>query len=267
MWSIRPKTESNRVGLVLARTLVISALTIGTVGSAVACGSEDAAPVRADATSSTQAPAATSAPAPTEAPATEPTIEVTYFEVDESNNLKFLVELTNNADQAIVGLETEWIAYDADNVIVGSQRDEPPTIPAGATLRYVAGSLGRTAGTATRVEVTVVDPGKFSEDAPSPFLEVVEVKVVPDEFWGPTSFEVLATVVAPAEGINRNDVVATLIVKDAEGTITFAEGTRNLFDGPEFLPGGSKFAMRFSLTFFEGSLDDVSVEAFLSPFF
>lgn len=260
MRSDRPDVEPKRVGLILARVLVISAIAVGSASGVAACSSEDAQAIRSEATVSTEAPATT------EAPAIEPTIELIFFDVEEEyDNMTFAANITNNADQAIVGLRTEWIAFDANDVIIGSLKSDQPTIPAGATFTYVSGSSFLD-GKAAKVEITVVDSGKFNKDAPSPFLEVTDVTVSPDEFFGPTSYYVDAVVVAPPEGVDRDDVRATLIVRNAEGAITYAGVSRNL-DGPDVFPAGSKFVIRFQLTFFEGSLDGLEVKSYIDESF
>lgn len=234
-----------------ARAVATGALIIGTFTGLAGCSSADPEPVTAEATTSTQAPAS------------DPTVELTYFSVNESTDvMRFAAEITNNADEAIVGMRTEWIAFDANDVIVGNRVKDQPTIPAGATLSYVGGAGGANlTGTPARVEVTLVDLGRFSADAESPFLEVSDISVTTSEFTGGYG-DVTATATAPPEGVRKDDLSTSLIIRNAEGVITKAEFISDVL-GPETFPGDSKFAVRFSLFNYEGPVDDVQIQVYI----
>jgi hypothetical protein len=217
----------------------------------VACSSDSPEPITADATTSTAVAAV------------EPSIEVTYFSVDpDFDVMRFVAEITNNANEPLVGLRTEWIAYDANDVILGNRIKEQPAIPAGATFAYVggAGSANLT-GTPARVEVTVVDAGDLDPEAASPLLQVADVTVNPNPVLG--GFEdATSTVTAPPEGVRKDELAPSLIIRDAEGSITEADFIGDIL-GPDVFPGGSKFSVRFSLFDYEGPADEVEIQVYV----
>ena len=229
----------------LAMVVVSIALTMS------ACSSETAAPIVGEATTSTAAPAI------------EPTIEVTYFAVDpQFDVMRFVAEIKNNASEPLVGLRTEWIAYDANDVIVGNRTKQQPAIPAGGTFDYVggAGSANLT-GTPARVEVTVVDPGSRDADAASSLLEVTDVVANPNTVLGGFD-DATATVTAPADGVRKDDLASSMIIRNAEGIITDADFIGDIV-GPDVFPSGSKFAVRFSLYDYEGPVDQLEIQVYI----
>lgn len=227
-------------------------LALSTVIAATSCSAGSSEPSSADATT-------------VEAPAATPVVEVVYFAVEsEFDVMRFVAAITNNGSEPITGLRTEWIAYDANDVIVGNRVKRQPTIPAGETFNYVggAGSANLT-GTPARVEVTVVDEGRFDAEAGSSFLAVTDVVANPNTVLGGFD-DVTATVTAPPEGVRKDELGSSLIIRDLAGAITEADFISDIL-GPDVFPGGSKFGIRFSLSGYAGPVDQLEVQVYLDP--
>lgn len=177
----------------------------------------------------------------------KPTVEVAWFNASgdtETGPLFYFVSLIKNpGSKAISGLKTEWVAYDANNTIVGSLKGERSAVPPNGTLHYVGGAGSAfLSGVPSRVEVTVVDPGKFADNYPAPF-KVENIELKPDLF--DNSYVVRAKVTTGADEIRSADIGANVVLRNSNGAIvggTFwqAEGL------PEVMPPNTAFTAEAS---------------------
>lgn len=232
----------------------------------VACGSEQSEPIVAEATIpttlETSIPVVAEETSTTQEPVLPPTIEVTYFAVNESDVARFVAEITNNADETLVGLKTEWIAFNSNEVIIGSFVREQPPIPPRGTLNYVGGAGGlNLTGTPARIEVTVTEVGRFVAETALPYLLVEDVQVNASQFSSGYD-NVTATVTAPENGVWKDEIQTSLVIRDAEGVVTYADFISDIA-GPEQFPADSRFAVSFSLLGYDGPVDNIEIQVYV----
>lgn len=172
-----------------------------------------------------------------------PTVEVAWFSATEDPLLRFVAIIKNPGNKAVAGIETEWVAYDANDAIVGSVRGRRPVVLAGSSLEYAGGAGGaHLSGEPARVVVTIVNPGKFVDEY-MPYLSVSNIEIKPD--FGIGQYEVRATVSTGPEEIASADLEAYSVLKNASGAIVGAEFwyPDSL---PERIPPNSAFALLIS---------------------
>lgn len=195
-------------------------------------------------------PAATSAaspsPTPTPAPSPEPTpdpqLELAWSWTDPEQTLvRFVALITNDGPDPLVGVETEWIAFDESGAIIGSFSSERPAIAPGETLAYVGGAGGANlSGVPARVEVQLASTGRFSA-VDTPRLEVSDVSLEADEFAGGASeYRVQATVATGDEAVASAELDIYIVLRDDAGEVVGGDWYEptNL---PSSVPAGSTF--------------------------
>lgn len=208
----------------------------------------------------TETPAASSSK-PVVAEAPSPTVAVDWFWTDEESVFRFLATISNSSDKAIEGLETEWVAYDSNDAIIGSKKGTRPTIPAGGVLTYVGGAGSfNLSGVPARVEVRIINPGRFTSDA-GPLIAVSDVKFEKDEF-GP-EYTVTAKASAPVE-LTTEYLGACIVLKNAAGDVVGADfwAPENL---PSTIPAGSSFAVEAGFITVDEKPASAEVVVFVEP--
>lgn len=221
---------------------LVPALLIAVLFAACAGEPETAAETEAPATSS---PTAVATPSPTPEPSPEPTpdprVELAWSWTDPEQTLvRFVALVTNDGPEPLVGVETEWIAYDDSGAIIGSFSSERPAIAPGETLPYVGGAGGANlSGTPARVEVNLTSPGRFAA-VETPRLEVSDVELSQDEFAEALEYRVGATVTVGDTAVSPEDLDIYIVLRDAAGEVVGGDwyDADNL---PSSVPAGSTF--------------------------
>jgi len=174
------------------------------------------------------------------------TAEVAWFWSSPEKDFplfRAVATISNPGEKALEGVQIEWIAYDADDSIVGSYKGTEPVIPARSSIPYVAGAgAANLSGVPARVDMRVSDPGRFTESAPTTFA-VSEVEL---DREGKNSYTVKAKVRTGDEEVSSETVFADAVLRNAEGKIVggdwwFSEGL------PETLPPNTSFKVEFVL--------------------
>ena len=179
-------------------------------GIAISCNSQETPPPSAEGSAE-----ATSTP--------KPTVEVAWFSAtnDPGPFFRFVAIITNPDKRAIAGIETEWVAYDANNTIVGSIKGPRPVVPPADTLEYVGGAGGANlSGVPAKVVVNIVDSGRFVDNY-APHFAVSKVELKPDFF--PNEYVVRAEITTGSEEVASADIQAYALLKNANGAIVGAE--------------------------------------------
>ncbi|MHB8740572.1 MAG: hypothetical protein ACYC62_05320, partial [Coriobacteriia bacterium] len=188
-----------------------------------------------------EAPITASSPEPApEVETPSPTVEVVWFWCDndvEDPYFRFVAMIHNPGTKALVGLETEWVAYDAEGSIVGSFKSKRPMIPPGATIPYAGGAGGANlSGAPASAQVTVTNAGRFADDPPQVFA-VSDVVVSAD---ATNEYTVTARATSGTDELASAGIAAVIVLKNEAGDVIggdfwLAEGL------PEKLPPGSTF--------------------------
>jgi len=189
-------------------------------------------------------------------------VEVAWFwSDDESTLMRFVAPITNPGDKPIEGLETEWIAYDAEDSIVGSFEAERATIPAGGTLPYVGGAGGAIlSGVPAKVEVRITDPGRYSSNA-APALAVTDIEFKKEEYS--SDYTVTARGTTDVE-LTSDELAAYVILRSAAGEIVGADFWMP-YNLPSTLPAGSKFTIEAALIPVSEKPDSAEVTLVVEP--
>jgi hypothetical protein len=136
-----------------------------------------------------------------------------------------VIELTNRGEQPLGGIVTRWDAYDAAGALVRSYARQQPVLAPGARFDYVAGAGPATLNASPAlVTVSVVDPGR-PVTAPSPFLEIDDVRIVRDEnstIPGGADYLVSATATTGAMAISRHSLTIDVVMRDDGGAVVGA---------------------------------------------
>jgi len=188
-----------------------------------------------------EAPITASSPKPEpEVETPSPTVEVVWFwcsnDVDDPY-FRFVAMIHNPGTKALDGLETEWVAYDAEGSIVGSFKGKRPMIPPGATIPYAGGAGGANlSGMPASAQVTVTNVGRFVDETPQVFT-VADVTVTAD---ATNEYTVTAKATSGANELASAGIAATIILRNEAGDVVggdfwVAEGL------PEKLPPASTF--------------------------
>lgn len=162
----------------------------------------------------------------------EPTVKVAWFSQDKL--LRFIAPIGNPGDRAIEGLETEWVAYDANDVIIGSFKKKQSFVPAGGTLPYVGGKL--LSDTSARVEVRITDPGRYSDSPPA--LEVTNVSFLKQDYGD--DYKITGDGKADID-VASSRLAAYIILKNESGEIVGADFWTSWGELPSTIPAGTKF--------------------------
>lgn len=161
-----------------------------------------------------------------------PTVEVAWFSSDKL--LRFVAPIGNSGDRPIEGLETEWIAYDANNTIIGSFRTKRSFVPARGTLPYVGGQL--LSDVPARIEVRITDPGRYSDSPPA--LEVTNVLFLKQGYGD--DYKVTADGMVDTE-VASSRLGAYIILKNGSGEIVGADFWSPWGSLPSILSARTKF--------------------------
>lgn len=167
------------------------------------------------------------------------TADTIWFGVDKERTvLRFVVQFSNPNSYPLRGVTAEWIAYDANDAIVGHHSGARPDIPANGSIYYVGGAGGANlAGTPARVEIRITSEGLLT-NRELPQISASNVQVKNNGFnW----FTISADCAVDAD-VNTVDLGGEIIVKDAEGNVIDAEFwiPDNL---PDTIPANGKFIM------------------------
>ena len=185
------------------------------------------------------------------------TSTVMWIGVDEEATvLRFVAKITNLNSYSLAGVNTEWIAFDKNDAVVGSFSGSSPDIPADGSIYYVGGAgSANLSGTPDRVELKITSEGLLTKRV-VPNVSVSNAQVVNNGF---NYFTVTAACVTDTE-INTVDITGAIIVKDAEGQIIDADfwSAENL---PDILPEDGKFIL--SADFFDLPTIPASAEVYV----
>lgn len=219
------------------------------------------------ASSTSQAPAAiASSEPPAESVQPSPKVETAWFWSDsnkEAPMFRSLAFVDNSGSQPLRGVQLEWVAYDANNSIVGSYKGAIADIPPGAKVPYVAGAgLANLSGIPARVEFRVVKKGSFVDTAAQAF-KTADVTFEKSEFnmypGAKGAYDVTAKVTTGPEEVASANIGGIVILKDQAGAVVGGDFwmPENL---PETVPPGTTFTMQFGMTVVTG--EPVSAEVF-----
>jgi len=203
--------------------------------------------------------------APTVSPKPDPGVEVVWFWSDDADEdlpmLRFASLITNPGDRPIEGLETEWIAYDADDAIVGSYKGQRAAVPARGSLPYAGGAAVNLSGVPARVEVRITDPGHFVDES-APAIEVSDIKL--KRGFDKKTYTVKAKAKLGPQEATSESLSAYVLLKDASGEVVGADfwSPDNL---PETLPAGAAFTIEFALIDVTGKPESAEVTAVGGP--
>lgn len=170
-----------------------------------------------------------------------PTVEVAWFSGDKL--LRFVAPIRNPGDRAIEGLKTEWVAYDANNTIIGSFRKKQSFVPARGTLPYVGGQL--LSDVPARIEVRITDPGRYSDSPPA--LEVMNVRFLKQEYGD--DYKVTAEGMVDIE-VASSRLGAYIIIKNGSGEIVGADFWSPWGSLPSILSARTKFKIEELISVF-----------------
>lgn len=160
-----------------------------------------------------------------------PQVEVAWFYSSEEPLLRFVALIRNPAAQTLMGVRTEWVAYDDAGSIVGSFEGLRPPIPARATVPYAGGAGGiNLTGVPARVEVRIVDTGRYTADEAQTF-QVRGVRLAPEEFSEEAEFQVRARVTTGPDEVRSSAISLVVVLRNANGEIVGGD-----FADPENLP-------------------------------
>lgn len=172
-----------------------------------------------------------------------PEVEVVWFDVFKETGytyIRFLAEIKNPGPEPLVGVTTEWIAYDKDNTMVGSFSGERVAIMPGTSIFYAGGaSDANLTGKPVSVKVSIKDKGHFDNSAIDPRLAVSNTKITKGYEW---TVQSTVTNHDKAEESSKFDGVA--VVKNKDGKIVYADFIGNEYL-PETIPANESFKIKF----------------------
>ena len=173
-----------------------------------------------------------------------PEAEIVWTGVDEEwMVLRFVAKFSNPNDYTLKGVNTEWVAYDANEAVVGSFKGLQPDIPAHGYIYYVGGAgSANLSGTPANAEIKVTADGQLTNRV-APQITVENVQVINNGY----NYYTVSADCETDSDVKTVDLDGNIIVKDANGEIIGSDfwGGDNL---PDTLEAGDKF--KLSVDFF-----------------
>jgi hypothetical protein len=198
------------------------------------------------------------------APVPTATAEASWFWSSSDKEFplfRAVASIHNPGPKALEGVQVEWVAYDAEDSIVGSYKGTEPIVPAGSAIPYVGGAgAANLSGVPARVDIRIVNPGNFVE-ATSTAFAVSNIQLKRES---KSVYTVKAKVRTGSDELSSDTVFADVILRDASGKIVggdwwFSQGL------PDTLPPGSAFTVEFPLVATSGTAASAEVFATERP--
>jgi len=193
-----------------------------------------------------------------------PTAEVAWFWTDRNPDaplFRFVAQIHNPGPKALGGIQTEWIAYDADGSIVGSFKSERPIVPPRGTIPYVGGAgAADLSAIPAKVDMRIVQPGSFLETY-SPACTVSDPQLQRESA---KEYTVKARVTTGVEEVASAKLDGYIVLRDSAGAIVGADfWTPERL--PERVPAGTKFILEAPFIRVTGPPKSVRVDVFEGP--